>query len=1148
MRPRKPYLTFLADSNGLTYYVQAGQIIKDNNPTPLTHDSVGWMTDGLSFARNQTYYGLNRAFSGELKFTGDAATIIRYLFYTQKGVEQDLFYLIWKWNDATDIYEMYYKGQLDLSTFDDFAIEGVKVNSIEGGVLKLLKAYESTIFSFPLDGTIPENILVNISGILFQDTFTYSFASVTGVQKGFALPISFNLNTGDNIGIEHSGQAFEQMPNGNFNDYVASSKNYIFSSVAPIQLTIAGKLTIKSQINTPFPGNILIAFYTSQNREFNIVNEVISSGVTKTYEFNLTINLAANEELFVLCNANEPGASLNVLDISQTDFTIQFTSQFKDTSAYCITAADLFKLLIDKITAGKYPSLSNYLQNKINLVCTSGDALRAWSYIPTPGVPVIPIQLKTCLKDFWDAFNSILNASLSNENIDGTDTLFFEEKGDVFDSSNVDIDLGEVKELDISYASDLLFNEIEIGYPDQAYDQQSGKQEYNSTITFKAPITTKQKKLSLISKYRADSRGIEFTRFNSVPSGGSSITNNSSDNAVFILNVDTSSNALNFQASNINAQDATNPMDVFFDTFSGNSTNIQHTNSLFFYTGTQPAKVTITAQVQRIGGPGIDALQLLVNDVSVGNILDNNSPFSINLTLNFNDTIRIHSVFTGVGSPQITSALLNFAFTSQQVYNLKRVTYDSITGVDNPTTAYNIEELTPKRMLLKWGNYIRSILYNFGFNNLTFESGLKNYLLSTTINGQTITEGSDALIGSLDDILFYPLYFKFKTKVPFNFSQLLSGAVNSHIKFNYNGKTFYGFPQEVKQQFALNESQEWKLLASPLINLSDLQNLEVDGLNFLDLMGYATFIPELCPVKFVPLNNVLPAQYHFKHMDGWWSSEQFQNYLDSISYFQKWQQNDIIFLQCMTNGLGPVAIQFLDANGKVVLTDSLTATSDSAVKSPYILYQKSFGLNSFAEGVYYITLTAGTGGTVTSFISEGLYIKADHPDTLLFEYSNSRNKQSCIFSSGYTPSFRVEGWLDGFTPAAHFSTFEDQPADITVINGIPYRIHTLNIGYGRGIPAWAIDKLSRILLLDNTNCDGLGITRNGDKDFTKVDVPGWPFKYWTIEIREEDNRDGVTLNTTGQLDQNVTVEYQINTKGFGDGDKGDNVVIIQTID
>jgi hypothetical protein len=1141
MRGRKPYLFFLADRNGLTYYVQASLVLKDNNPTPLPNAPIGWMEEGVTFVRNSTYNGINRAFSGPLKFISDGATIIRHLFYTQRGIEQDLFFIIVKWNDLNDTYEVDYKGELDLTTFNDSAAEGVEVNSIEGGLLKLLKAYDSVVYQFPLDGTIPENIKVNIDGILFQDKFTYSIIDQSGLHGPNALGLSFDFNTGDNIGIEKGGQNGEPITGtGTFADYAANSSNYLFSSVGPTSLNVQGQLSVKNIANQ-FHDNVTICFYTSMNQEFDIANEALNTGQSKVYNFNFTINLAANEKLFLLFYS---AGALNLFLINQTDFTIQFASKFPATQAWCMTAADVFKLLVQQITGRLYPSVSNVLDQYKNLVLTSGDALRAWSYVNTPGVAAQPIVLKTSLRDFWDSLNPILNAALGNETIDGQDTLFFEDKRFVFDPTNIDYDLDEVSELKISYATDHIFNTVKIGYPEQQYDQQSGKQEYNITHQYKAPITKEQKELTLVTKYRADSRGIEFTRFNS--SQGTSSTNNASDNSVFILNVDTDS--LEYEAIKNFNQDVNPSGYAVFDTFLGNGYTVSDDKTQVTYTGNLAQEASINVSMDATGGS--NQVVLKINGISVrdksGAGLVN---FIANVYLNPGDVLSVQVINLTGGLSTIISGALIINLTKAIIYNLKRVNYDAISGLDNPSTAYNIEDLTPTRMLYKWGNYLRSILYSFPNDLLTFQTGDKNYLLSTTLGNKTIFEGGDINIGSLDNPLFFPLYFTFKTQVPDNFTQLLSGTANGHIKFSYNGKSFYGFPVEVKQQFALNPSQTWKLLASPLNNLADLQDLDVDGLNYLDMAGFSTFIPELCPVKFVPLNNILPAQYHFRHMDGWWFSEQVQFYLDSRNYFQKWQQNDIINLQCMTNGLGPVQVQFYDSNGKVVLTDSLTSTADPAVKAPYILYQKSFGLGAFAEGVYYIVITAGTGGTITQFISEGLFIKADWPETLLFEYSNSRNKQSTIFTSGWSGSIRAEGWLDGFTPNAHFSTYEDQPADVVIINGIPYRTHQLNIGnQWDATPPWLIDKLSRIILLDNVLCDGLGITRNGDKEFSRIDIPGVARKFWTLEIREAKNRDGITLSTDGALDANVTVEYNINTKGFGIGDNGDNVVIIQTID
>jgi hypothetical protein len=1147
MRSRKNFLTFLADRNGLTYYVKAGLVLKDNNPSPLPHDSTTWRQDGISFARNTTYYGINRAFTDGLKFVGDAATIIRYLFYMQKGVEQELYLLIWEWNDENDTYEKYYRGELDMSTFNDLAAEGVQVNTIEGGLLKLLKANENTVYQLPLDGSIPENINVNIDGILFQDTFRYSFIALSTIRDSKALGISYNGNTVDNIGIEKGTQDFDLIT-GSFQDYASSSKNYLFSSASPITLIIQGGFSITCVENL-LASNTVVSFYTSLNNEYNIVNEILSTGVTKSYTINKTITLAANEELFVLFNSR---ASVN--SISQSDFTIQFASRFKATQTWAIKVADVFKLLVQNITNNLYPSVSNLLSQWSNLVMTSGDALRAWSYIPTPDVPAQPIVLKISLKDLWDTVNPVLNASLGNTTLNGLDTLFIEAKSYVFDSSSITVDLGEVSEMETSFATDLLFNTLKIGYPEQNYDQQSGKQEYNLTQQYKAPITVLQKELSLISKSRADSRGIEFTRFNTTP--GPSTTNNASDNSVFLLDVDVSSTSAtsSFVATKgtFISQTLNLEADITFDTYNGDTTNVtvDSTKTKFTFKGPSQS-IKITASLNVSGATAqmkINVNGSLVTSTTGGGFLQ----VATTVLVNQNDIVSVHVVPLGGGTVIIEDGSLALAFSKMLLYNLRRLNYDAISGVDNPTTAYNVE-LSPKSNLFRWGNYLRSILFQFGFNNLTFQTATKNYLLSRTLLGKTIFEGGDVLISSLDAPLFYPLYFKFKSQVPWNFSKLMTSVANAHIQFEYNGKKFFGFPMEVKQQYALNEAQEWKLLASPLINLADLQNLDIDGLNFLNLMPNSMMIPDLSPVQFVPLNNTLPAQYHFKHMDGWWHSEQVQMYLDSRTYFQPWQQNDIIDLQCITNGLGPVSVQFYDANGNVVLTDSLTQTTDAAVASPTILYQKSFGLSSFNPGIYYIVLTAGTGGTVVQFISEPLNIQVDHSNTLLFEYSNSRNKQSTIFSSGYSPSMRVEGWLDGYMPGAHFTAYEDQPSDVTVINGIPYDTHVLNIGSPQasnawGVPNWVIKKLNKILILDNTSCDGLGITRNLDKEFTRVDVPGWPMKYWILEIREAKNRDGVTLTTTGELDQNVTVEYNINTNGFGDGDKGDNVVVIPLID
>lgn len=311
-------------------------------------------------------------------------------------------------------------------------------------------------------------------------------------------------------------------------------------------------------------------------------------------------------------------------------------------------------------------------------------------------------------------------------------------------------------------------------------------------------------------------------------------------------------------------------------------------------------------------------------------------------------------------------------------------------------------------------------------------------------------------------------------------------------------------------------------------------------------MSYGTAISLLNPIHFVPLGYVQPPQYNFIHMDNDWFINRVNFWPFKEDYFQKWQTNDTISLQCLTNGLAPVQVQVYNDSGNVIDTFNFTSISDTASGS-LSLWQATYSLAALAEGYYYLVLTAGTGATTTAFISEGIWLKAKHDNTILFEYTNTRNRQATIFSSGFVPSFRVEGWLEEPDTQSKFSTFEDQPANIVLINGIPYQVYTLSVGSAKGIPDYARRLLERIMLLSDVKIDGKYFTRNGDAKFERGDVPGWPMNPWKLKIRDKFNLDAMSFTTTGDLDANLTIEYQINTANFGDGAGASNIVQVEKI-
>jgi hypothetical protein len=1110
--PRELYLFFLTNKQGHSYYVANGIVKSDLNPTWLPEAPDGWMNTELSFARNAKYYGLNRSYTNPLKFVGDGATIIRYLFYTQKGVEQELYLNVNKWNDTTGIYDNYYRGGVDLSKMNDDAATGVTVNLLESGLLQLLKANENNVYEIPCNGSIPQNKLVSIDGILFHATYFYDIIPIDPGGSAFTtyiLPSIFQKADGDSIGIIHGDSQWEQASTSSYFTN-PDNANYNFYSIAGLTVRFKGEIRVKHGQPT---GTSSFGIGYAKSGNGTIIPVILGTTITPTetvFQWDVNIPLNANERLFPIY------ADDGYVVIVSGSYTLEFDSKYKTSTAWGITWEDGFKYVVDKMTDGKYQGISSLLASYSNLMLTSGMSLR--NSTDASGSPNAVI--KTSLTDLFTSANSVLNVALSNEKSGFTERLFLEQKKYVFNPSSVwlppgvapdpfnpapvyTMSLGEVSGLQILVADNYFFNNLKIGYPEQKYDEKQGNLEYNTTAQYSPPVLKFTKDLQLISKYRADSYGVEYTRY---LTPGNNTVNNKSDNDIFILNVESEISVIN--ATSVLIDTAAGPK--YYFAINGIADPLFAVNQKFTVSGTASNNKTFTVKAIEVG-------------VGVYNVV----------------------VFEAVVT-EVSDASFTF-----NAYKLKREIYSSITGIVNPTTAYNIEDLTPARMMLAHGNYFRGILHNQIGEVLKFLTLDKNKDLSTTANGVTITEKQDIPISTLSTPLFYPYLFKFRTEVPLTFEQVMTGAANGHIHFTYNGISFYGFPVEVSVKPTLNDVQEWTLLISPMTDLTKLQDLDINGLNFINAMGYSIFVPHLSPVKFVPLGATMPAQYHFAHMDAWWFSEQIQMYLHQPKYFAKWQTNDLIKLQVQTNGLGPVQVEVLNAKGEVQNTVALNNVINQAIISPQLLWEGDVDPSGLTEGVYYLHLTAGTGGDIAEMISEPLEVKADWPDTLLIEYSNKKNKQAVVFTTGYNPSFRVEGWIDNFKPDATFTSYVNQPADIQLLNGIPYRTHKLNIGFDQGHPDWVFDKVNRITLLNTVLYDGDQFSRDSDAKWEAINIPGSPLKFSSIQIRPSKNRDGISHpNNGGTINSGtaLTVAYNIDTAAFGDGAGASNVVQVTKVD
>lgn len=149
----------------------------------------------------------------------------------------------------------------------------------------------------------------------------------------------------------------------------------------------------------------------------------------------------------------------------------------------------------------------------------------------------------------------------------------------------------------------------------------------------------------------------------------------------------------------------------------------------------------------------------------------------------------------------------------------------TVSNVYDGANRFNIY-FSPKRELLRWGNYIHGLLYGLDSSYIKFQTkgqtNSTNTKMSTFDGVTTIDEGTDILVSDLDTPMFKPFVFDVMTKVPIAAYSTLASTPYGYVKFTWDGNVYYGFILKVSQTTALDQKQTWKLLAT---NSSDLTKL-----------------------------------------------------------------------------------------------------------------------------------------------------------------------------------------------------------------------------------------------------------------------------------------------------------------------------------
>lgn len=162
--------------------------------------------------------------------------------------------------------------------------------------------------------------------------------------------------------------------------------------------------------------------------------------------------------------------------------------------------------------------------------------------------------------------------------------------------------------------------------------------------------------------------------------------------------------------------------------------------------------------------------------------------------------------------------------------------------------------------------------------------------------------------------------------------------------------------------------------------------------------------------------------------------------------------------------------------GVVVDTIAPTTPTTGIIGQTFTCYEFTITWGSYPAWTYYIEITYTDDSSVIHTNRSGAIQSATNwPGTLVYEYKNSQNEFSILFSTGIEFAIVLEGAIADYEPGFEDVIYEDQYHNTTKLNAIPFRQFTLYVGSATGfagMPTYMGDKLNWVFSCDQIKIDG----------------------------------------------------------------------------
>lgn len=540
------------------YFDRVRFTLQNDNLGPLIiEEPVGWNSDDKELSRHRDYHGIFPKFSNNLKFIGNAKDYLQTL-YDIYGINAQVRLVKDEKHPKTDEWTRSYAGYLDMSTYQvENNTISLKFNS--GGLEAELKSRESeavevtrntTLDLLPLEDLSVNQVELDGRRIFLKTKLEavntenyvghFSRAGDTG-SKSSGIPFSIV-----NKSHEHAHAILEgtEVSQGDSGGTFNGDPGMMFFARSDRERTIR----IKLNLNFKFESNRvqvdwaayeinLTRYYgadysvVERVNLFNLANKSeIANANGNRYSitpFDAFIVVGIDESLslesrlrYDLHNVNAGQNTARIecwLKNVNGTLTLEEDSFFEKSNAKCILPHEVAERLIEIYTNKKVlksdilgrTDIGYQTDGKASLVGLShGFWIRQFDNSDEVFRP-----LTTSLKDFMESFSATYNLGLGIENDGYKEFVRIEELG-YFYNRNTTIKLpNQVKNVKRSIATDYYYSSLELGFEKGGdYEEACGLDEYNGTTKFATAIKVLRNTYSKLSKYRADSYGVEFAR------------------------------------------------------------------------------------------------------------------------------------------------------------------------------------------------------------------------------------------------------------------------------------------------------------------------------------------------------------------------------------------------------------------------------------------------------------------------------------------------------------------------------------------------------------------------------------------------------------------------------------------------------------